>query len=457
MTPVVRPTPTAVRPYDFPEVHRAELPNGVRLLVAPMPRLPIVTALALMDVGAVADPAGREGVAALVAQALDEGTGALDGAQLTDRFESLGTVFEASADWDSLVARVTVTPDRLDAAFTLFGDVLRAPTFPEADVERRRDERLDDLAQVLAEPRGLADTRFTGLLYAPTSRYGRPLGGTSKTVAGLDAAAVRAFHARHVGPRSTTIILVGDITPDAATVLVTRHFGDWDAAVTAAPATAVDQPRAPREVVVVAKAEAPQTELRVGHVGVPRGHPDYLPIIVMNGILGGLFSSRINLNLRERHAFTYGASSGFDWRRGAGPFVVSTAVQSDVTARAVEEILREIHTLRDTPPSASEVSLATEYLAGVFPIRYETTAAVAGAVAGAAAFGLPDDWFATYRERVLAITPEQVHAAAQAHLDPERLWVVAVGNPDVITAPLEALGVASLRTLAPSTDPSTDS
>ena len=208
-----------------------------------------------------------------------------------------------------------------------------------------------------------------------------------------------------------------------------------------------------KRVVIVEKADAPQSELRVGHVGVPRSHPDYLAIVVMNAILGGLFSSRINLNLREKQAFTYGASSGFDWRRGAGPFVVSTAVKSEVTARAVEEILREIDGLRSAPPDPAEVALATDYLAGVFPIRYESTSAVAGALAGATMFGLPDDWFARYRDRIRAITPTAVHAAARAHLDPERLMVLAVGDASVIEAPLAALRLGAVERHASDDDP----
>ena len=450
------PPSGAVRPYQFPRVERVTLGNGLRVLVAPMPRLPVVTVLALVDAGASADPAGAEGVAALTARTLDEGTGALDGAALTERFESLGTAFEASADWDSSVARMTVMPSRLEAAFALFAAVLRAPTFPAADVARKRDERLDDLAQQLAEPRGLADQRFTGYLYAPGSRYARPAGGSARTVAALDAAAVRAFHARHYGPQTTTLIFVGDITVDAAVALAERGAGDWTADATRAALVASPAAADTRRLIVVAKSQAPQSELRVGHVGVARNHPDYLAIVVMNAILGGLFSSRINLNLRERHAFTYGASSGFDWRRGAGPFVVSTAVRSDVTARAVEEILREVDVMRASPPAREELALATDYLAGVFPIRYETTAAVAGALAGAEVFGLPSDWFRTYRDRVQAITPAQVHAAAATQLDPTRLLVLAVGDPDVVGAPLDALGFAPQQTVSASDDPTED-
>jgi len=453
MTPPMRPLPGAARPYEFPAVHRHTLANGLRLVVAPMPRLPLVTALALVDAGAAAESAGAEGIATLTARTLGEGAGALDGTALTARFERLGTAFEGSADWDSSIARLTVTRSRLDEALGLFAEVLRGPTFPAADVARRREERLAELTQQLAEPRGLADERFSGFLYARDSRYARDLGGTARSVAALDAEAVRAFHAAHYGPQATTLMLVGDITPDAALTLADRLFGTWRGGARSAPLTRARAERAGRRLVIVEKAEAPQSELRVGHVGVSRGHPDYLSIVVMNGILGGLFSSRINLNLREKHAFTYGASSGFDWRRGPGPFLVSTAVKSEVTDRAVTEILREIDGLRAAAPTPSEVELATEYLAGVFPIRYETTAAVAGALAGATMFGLPDDWFTTYRARIRAVTPADVHAAARAHLDPARLLVLAVGDAPVIEGPLAALGFAPVERHASDDDP----
>lgn len=453
MSVSVRPGPAAVRPYQFPAVHRATLSNGIRLLVAPMHRLPIVTALALVDAGASGDARGKEGLAALTARTLDEGTGALDGAALTERFEALGSSFEASADWDSTVARVTVTPTNLDTAFALFAQVLRAPSFPEADVTRKREERIDDLAQQLAEPRGLADMRFTGVLYAG-ARYGRPASGNAQSVSALNAEALRAFHAAHYGPATTTLLLVGDITVDAAVALAEARFGDWKAAAVSLRGVGVDRVAATRATIVVHKPDAPQSELRVGHGGVPRAHPDYLAITVMNAILGGLFSSRINLNLREKNAFTYGASSGYDWRRAAGPFVASTAVKTEVTDKAVIEILREIDAMRAAPPSADELSLATDYLAGVFPIRFESTAAVAGALAGAVVHDLTEAWFREYRDAVQAITTADVHRVALAHLDPARLLLLAVGDATQIEAPLAALNHGALRVMQAAADPS---
>jgi zinc protease len=471
MSAAARPIPGVPRPYQFPEVQRAALPNGIRLIVAPMPRLPLVTVLALVEAGAIHDPAGVEGTAALTARTIAEGTATLDGTALIDHFEALGTSLQAYADWDSAVARFTVMPERLAPAFRLFAEVLRAPSFPEREVFRCRDERIAELEQRLTEPRGLADQRFAGALYSPSSRYARSAGGTLTTVPRIDTAAVRAFHAARYAPDATTLVFVGDTSLAEAQRLAEQEFGDASptsgatSGATSGPIRAASQAGAAaaagaeaaasltRRVVIVEKADAPQSELRVGHLGVPRAHPDHLPIVVMNAILGGLFSSRINLNLRERHAFTYGASSGFDWRRGTGPFVVSTAVKSEVTGRAVEEILKEIDGLRAKAPAPDELALATDYLAGVFPIRYESTDAVAGALANAAMFGLPDDWFPTYRDRVRAVSTSDVLSAARTHLHPAQLLVLAVGDPAVVRPQLEALNFGPVSVVTPDHDP----
>jgi zinc protease len=201
-----------------------------------------------------------------------------------------------------------------------------------------------------------------------------------------------------------------------------------------------DKPaRSTRAVHIVRKEDAPQSEIRVGHVGLPRNHPDYFPALILNGLLGGLFSSRINLNLREVHAYTYGAHSSFDWRRGAGPFVVSTAVKSDVTADAAREILLEISRIRADAVSEDELTLATSYLDGVFPIRYETTDSIARALAALSVYGLPNDYFDNYRANIRRVTAMDVLHAADKYLHPDQLQLVVVGDPSVTAAPLAAL------------------
>jgi zinc protease len=441
-----RPTPGPSRDYRFPAFERLTLGNGLRVVVAPVSKLPIATVVALVDAGAAADPQGREGVALLTARALAEGPERSDGAQLAERFERLGTALDSSADWDSATVRITVMTERLPAALALLAEVVREPSFPEREVERLRQERLAELLQQRTEPRGLADDMFSKFAYAAGSRYALPDGGTEATVESVDRSAVRTFYEGRYSPSSTTIIVVGDVTVEQARAMVTDAFGSW-AGRSISPVAVVDRPAATTRLVhVVGKSDAPQSELRVGHVGVPRLHPEYFPIVVMNAILGGLFSSRINLNLREAHAYTYGAFSSFDWRRAAGPFTVSTAVRSDVTDAAVREILLEIDKLRESGVTDAELTLATSYLDGVFPIRFESTTAIASALASLVSYELPDDYFDTYRSKIRSVTADRVLQAARVHLRPEELQVVAVGDAAAVRAPLEQLGVGPVLT-----------
>ena len=434
-----RPVPGATRPYHFPRFERRQLTNGVQLLVAPIAKLPLVTIIALADAGAVCDAPGREGVAQLTAKLLLEGTQQSDGAELTERFERLGASVESHADWDVAAVSVTALSQNVRESLALLGEVLRSPAFREREVERLKAERKAELLQLQAEPRGLADELFSRFLYAPSSRYARPDGGDAESVSAIARDDIERFYRTRYQPSALTIIAAGDLSVDRAEELLAETLGDWKGAQIASMATSDAPARRTRAIHVVAKPDAPQSELRVGHVGIARTHPDYFSAVVMNAVLGGLFSSRINLNLREAHGYTYGAFSSFDWRRQAGPFAVSTAVRSDVTDASAREILFEIDRMRSERILGEELSLATSYLDGVFPIRYETTAAIAAALANKAIYGLPDDFFDRYRDRVRAVSADDVLSAANAHLQSDAVQLVVVGDPDVVVSPLEAL------------------
>jgi len=426
-----RPAPGAPRPYRFPAFERRTLPNGLRLVVATVRRLPVVSVAAVVDAGAAADPAGKEGLAVLTARALDEGTAEFDALALADRVERLGASLDAGADWDAALVSLTTLAPRLEEAFAVLAEVLARPVFPEREVERLKAERLADLLHLRSDPGGLADAALAEAVYAEGSRYARPEGGGESAVRGLTRADVAAFHAARYRPGATTLVVAGDVSADEAEALVARTLGTWEGG---APAPALVDDRAGSDaarVVLVAKPDAQQSELRVGHVGVPRATPDYFPLLVMNSILGGLFNSRVNLNLRERHGYTYGARSAFDWRRGAGPFAVESAVATDKTVLAAREVLVEIARMRDELVAPEELSLATSYLDGVFPIRYETTSAIASALSALVIFGLPDDYFDRYRERVRAVTAAEVQRAAREYLRPERLQLVVAGAPSL--------------------------
>lgn len=440
MTNAVRPQPGPPRAYRFPEFEQLSLANGLRLVIAPVHKLPVVSIMAVVEAGATSDPPGQEGLAQLTARALVEGTATLDGAALTERLEGIGSSIEPATDWDHVSASTTILTHRAQDALRLLGDVLMSPAFPQREIDRLKQERIAELMQQRAEPRGLADEMFSRFLYAKESRYVEPEGGDERSVDALQRSDLVAFHERRYRPETTILVIAGDLSVGDAVRMVEDTFGSWTGSAQGS-ANMHDRPaRRMRNVHLVAKADAPQSELRVGHVGVPRLHPDYFSIVIMNAILGGLFSSRINLNLREEHAYTYGAFSAYDWRRGAGPFVVSTAVKSDVTEGAIREVVHEIERMRETKPSEEELTLATSYLDGVFPIRYETTQAIAGALASLVVHGLPDDYFDRYRDRIRSVTADDVLAAAKAHLHPAELQVTVVGDPGIVRAPLEALG-----------------
>lgn len=437
--PTLKPAPAQPRDYHFPHFDRRTLSNGVQLLVAPVSKLPLVTVLAIVEAGASVEPHGQYGVAALTARLLLEGAAEMDGATLTDRFERIGASVEAHADWDVATVSLTALSDRLPDALALVRDLLRWPAFPEREVHRLKEQRLADLLQQLAEPRGLADEQFAHAAYDAAARYAAPEEGDAASVRALNRTHVRAFYAARYQPTGTTLIFAGDVTMDTAAALAESLFGDWKGVRPASVPSGIDAAQPGRLVRVVAKADAPQSELRVGHAGLPRATADYFDVMVMNAVFGGLFSSRINLNLREAHGYTYGASSAFEWRRGAGPFIVETAVKSDVTGAAVQEILNEIERIRTAPISEDELTLATSYLDGVFPIRYETTAAIAGALENLVRHGLPEDYYDVYRSKVRAVTTAGVLRAAQQHLHPDQLRIVVVGDPNVVAAPVAAV------------------
>ncbi|HYC49550.1 MAG TPA: pitrilysin family protein [Gemmatimonadaceae bacterium] len=439
-----RPKALSPRPYAFPRFERRRLGNGMQLVVAPVRKLPIATVMALIDAGAVCDDAGYEGIASLTCDLLLEGTLTHDGVQLTERFERLGASVVTAADWDGAAVTLTALREHLAPAIALLGEVLRAPAFPQREVERLKAERMAELLQLRAEPRGLADELFSRFLYEEDSRYSRPEGGSEESVESIHRADIQQFYESRYRPGAVTLVIAGDIDVEDAASLASSAFGDWTGVAPKAVQSTFAPARRERALHIVSKPDAQQSEIRLGCVFLPRSHPDYHAAVVMNAVLGGLFSSRINLNLREKHGYTYGAFSHLDWRRQAGPFVVSTAVQSEVTAPAAREAISEIEQFLRAPISEDELSLATSYLGGVFPIRYETTDAIAGALAALVRYDLPDDFYDTYRDQVRAITAADVLRVAKRHLDARALQMVVVGDLDGIREPLEALGFGGL-------------
>lgn len=431
-----RPAPGPPRAYRFPEFESHILGNGLRVVIAPVRKLPVASARLVLDAGAMTEPSGAEGVALLTTRALLEGTQSRDAESLAIDLERLGSSVDVTATWDLAALSATVLADRLPALLELLAEIIRTPRFGEREVLRLRGELLAELVSRRAEPRGLAEDMFGRFVYASGSRYAFPEDGRRESVSSLGPDSVAAFHGSRMVPAAATLIVTGDVEPQSVVRLAEQTLGDWQGA-RPAPVRVLDAPaHDSTRVHLVRRADAPQSELRIGHVGLPRKNPDYFPVTVMNAILGGLFNSRINLNLREVHGYTYGAFSAFEWRRAAGPFVVSTAVQSEVTAPAAREVFNEIDRMRAEPVSSDELSLAVSYLDGVFPIRYETTEAIAQALTTLVVHDLPSDFYDTYRENVRAVSLPDVLHAAERHLNPGAMQIVVVGDPAVVKEPL---------------------
>ncbi len=325
----------------------------------------------------------------------------------------------------------------------------REPAFPSHEVERLRDQRLNDLLQAKADPARRAEEMYLATVYDPASPYARPAGGLRDTVTGIDAGVVAAAYASWPSFDRAAFVVGGDLTGLDVGAILEPLLGDLSPAPgVAAPPAPTDAGRLDRPAVrIVHRPGSVQSELRVGHPGMARRIPDFHAVSVMSAILGGLFNSRLNMKLREEKGYTYGAGAGFDLRRYAGPFTARAAVNTDATAPALADLVAELRRMRETPPTDAELRAARDYLVGVFPLRFETPGPVVSAVGGLMTHGLPEDELERYRPAIEAVTADGVLAAARAHLDLERLAVVLVGDADAVAGDVEALRLGELEVI----------
>jgi zinc protease len=441
-----RPTPGTPRPYEFPDVERSRLSNGLALVVADLPGRPLVSATLVLRNGAVDEPEGDGGATVLAARALTEGTEAHDAIELVEASERLGASLHAEAGWDAMSIGVDVPAARLEPALELVAEVVLRPTFPEAEVDRLRDERLNDLLQAEADPRRRADEAFAATIYSGGSPYHRPSGGKRETVEGLDGGRLRTAYRRGLDPSRATLVVGGDLSGIDVRAVANRLLGEWGAMFGARSSGTIVAENAVRErfVRVLHRPGSVQTEIRIGHVGVARRIPDYHALSVMAAILGGLFNSRLNTKLREEKGYTYGAGAGFDLRRGPGPFAARAAVNTEVTVPAVLDTMAELERIRSSPVTDAELKSARDFLVGVFPLRFETAGAIVGALAGLAVHDLPDDELARYRSAIEAVTVDAVLEAAVTHIRPDAAAIVLVGDADAFGSELESAGLGPL-------------
>jgi predicted Zn-dependent peptidase len=455
------PQPGPPKPLVLPRVDRRALSNGLPVWIAGVHEVPVVHVTVVVRSGATADPHGRPGLASLTADMLDEGAGGRDALALADEIALLGAELTTSSGYDASSVGLHVPVARLDRALPILADVVLRPDFPAAELERLRKERLTAILQARDDPARAASSAFPRVVYGERHRYGLPASGTTAGLQAIGRDDLARFHRAHYRPENAAIIVVGDVRAEQVLPAFEQAFGGWRAAAggagapegrsaaAGAPAPQAALPPPPPvkpKVVIVDRPGAAQSQVRVGGVGVPRSTPDYFPILVLNTILGGSFTSRLNQNLREQHGYAYGARSVFEMRRAAGPFVAAAGVQTDKTAEALREIFKELEGIR-APVPAEELERAKNYLALGLPRDFETTRDIAARLAELFVYDLPEDFYRNYVPRLQAVTAADVARVARQHIDPRRFVVVVAGDRKVIEAPVRALGIGPVELL----------
>jgi zinc protease len=421
------------------------LKNGLRIYLVEEHTLPVISA-ALVDLaGGGENPADKPGLAAFTAQMLTEGTGDRSSVELADDVHSIGALLVSTATVDNAAASIGVLSNNTDAAFTLLADVSLHPAFKAEEVERIRKQRLVAIQQEGDQPVATAVRVGRKALYGD-SPYGYPNSGTTASVKAITREELQRFWVEHYSPGNAALFLAGDVTEPEARRLAEKDFGSWTASGGAMTAAIPQAPAAPaRRVVIVDKPGAPQTALIAFGLGVPRSTPDYPALNVMNSVLGGLFSSRINMNLREKNGFTYGAFSQFSFNRGDGPFLAGARVRTDVTGPAGRELFAELNRMRTDPATEDELRLAKENALRSLPGNFETVADTAELMSEIFTYGLPANYYQTLPQQYEEVTAAEVEKTAKDHLHPENLIVVAVGDQAKIQPQLEKLNLGPIE------------
>jgi zinc protease len=437
--PELGPPPTV----SLPPIITRQLPNGLKLMIVEQHELPLADFVLLMGSGSTADPAGKTGVANLTAAMLREGTTTRKSLDIADQAAFLGINLNSSSSWESSTLSLHTPTAQLDSALALFADVALHPSFPANEFERVRKNRLTDLLQIRDQGPAIANLAFPAIIYGAQHPYGLASIGTEASVKSLTTADLQSYYQTNFRPNNATLIIVGDIKPEQIEQKIASLFGAWQSGEV--PVVNYGQPpkATSTTIYLIDKPGAAQSSFRIGSVGVPRSTKDYFALTVMNTILGGSFSSRLNQNLRETRGYTYGAGSRFDMRRDAGPFTASAEIVAAKTDSALLQFMKELTRIRDSVPT-DELTRAKRYLQLQLPGNFETTQQIANALIPVALYGLPLDYYNNYVQNIEAVTQADVNRVARQYINPGALAVVIVGDRKTIEQGLRAANVGPI-------------
>ncbi len=440
------PTPGPLRPYQFPKVEQFTLGNGLRVIVVEKRTLPVVEGRLLVDAGAMREPAAKNGLASLTGRLLSEGVAGMTGAEFSRRMESMGAAFQAVGAFNNSFIDVVALKNVFPEALTLAAQTVISPSFPESEFGRVKNQALAAYQQRRAQASGLAADAFIRVAFDSTAPFSRPVAGTTATISGLTRDDVVSWHRSMFAPSAATLLLVGDISVAEARTVAERAFGSWTASRTAmGPVANPVQKYNGTRIILVDRPTSVQSSIVIGQAGFQATDPDYIGMLALNHVLGGAVSSRLNTNLREKHGYTYGIFSGLDLRAGAGAYQVSSEVRTNATDSALVEAINEYRRLTTEPVPGTELQGAVNNLVASFPSAVQTVQALTGRLQNLIVWGLPLDFYATYRERLAAVTSDDVRKVATTRLTPNNLIVVVAGDVSKIEAPIRARNLGQVE------------
>lgn len=439
------PKPLQARGFTFPSYDLRTLPNGLRVVVVPHHEQPAVSVQLLVRAGSAYDPPGKAGVANMVAALLDQGTARRTARDIADEIDTIGGDLSVVAGTDVIFAKATVMRDNLGAALDLLSDICREPAFAADELTRQMQQLRSALHVSYDDPDYVASVVFERIVYGPHP-YGLPSSGTPQSIERITRDDLVGFHQRHFAPNSSVLAVVGDVTVEDAVASVEAALGGWERKdVPSAPGAELLEPA--RRVVVVHKPDAVQTEIRVGHVAIPRAHRDYLALDMAIRVLGGEGVNRLQQILRMSRGLTYGASADLLAYQVAGDITAETDTQSMTTAEAVRTLVDEVFRLKRETVEERELTAVKDYMTGSYPVSIETPGGIATKVLNALFFGLPLEELQDYRERVSAVSPDDISRVIRAHLRPDRLTVVLVGNAGAFGSQLRGVGLRDIEVI----------
>jgi zinc protease len=434
------PKPGPAPSFTLPQGETFKLPNGLTVLHHYNPALPLVSAQLVVKSGSSANPDELPGLAGFTAQMLEEGTATRSAPQIADEIAQLGAFLDTASGVDASTVSLLALRASFAPALDILADVVQRPAFPIAEVERQRDSRVNDLIQQRDDPEAVAAVAAAGALYGSAHPKGYGQLGTEPAIRRVTREDLVDYWRRHYVPANAALVVSGAIGQGELKALVESRFGAWKAAP--APRGEPGEPQGSRaRLVLVDQPGAGQTALRVTSIGVARTTADFAALQVMNGALGGMFSSRLNNNLRETKGYTYGIYSGFRYDRTPGPFIIDGSVERAHTGASVREIFKEIEGMRAAPLPATELAAARDAQLLSLPGQFETNADVGASLAEIFVYGLPLDYYGKLPAQLRAVTAAQVQDAARTHLDPQRMKVIAVGDGKRILPQLQPLGL----------------